>query len=375
MASNLCVRLVADEQDFRALEPTWNALVDGLSQQSVFYRHEWFDAAWQWCRTDSELRILCVYRAKQLVGILPLILERKRRLGFGIRSLRFLSVPDSQVCDMLVGAENARHVANTLAFWLSDSAAGWDYLLCEKLADSSTVRHFLLPALSERAIHGIENPDSLNPGIPMAGDWKTYYSSRTRRLKTGNNNIANKMERAVDSIEVVWTKDQEIFEDLALQHTLDISAKSWKSDTGLTLDNPGPRDFLIRLTEHARRNSWLSIWVLLLDGAAVASEYQLIYQGTVHALRADYDSNHKSISPGSYLNWKLLERLFPSKATYYSMGPGANPYKDRWAINYEQQFRVEFYGPSFRGKVLRVVDESLKPRLKMLSGLVPWKKS
>lgn len=85
-------------------------------------------------------------------------------------------------------------------------------------------------------------------------------------------------------------------------------------------------------------------------------EYQLAYAGRVHALRADFDKQFGALSPGTYLNVKLLERLCGHSLTRYLMGPGNNPYKKRWSETVEPLQQIRIFSPSLRGRVLGAVD-------------------
>jgi CelD/BcsL family acetyltransferase involved in cellulose biosynthesis len=88
---------------------------------------------------------------------------------------------------------------------------------------------------------------------------------------------------------------------------------------------------MAKLTELAARKKWLRVFILLLDGKPVATEYQILDGRTIRALRADVDQDFDRYSPGTYLSWRILEQAFDGRYDCYSMGAGANPYKLRWS--------------------------------------------
>jgi CelD/BcsL family acetyltransferase involved in cellulose biosynthesis len=100
--------------------------------------------------------------------------------------------------------------------------------------------------------------------------------------------------------------------------------------------------------------------MLSLDGQPAAMEYQLSYKGNVSALRADYDLSYEDMSLGTYLNWKLLQQLFTSDLQYYSMGPGDNAYKRRWAEDYPPLYRIVGFNNTIRGLMLRLLQSKFK---------------
>jgi CelD/BcsL family acetyltransferase involved in cellulose biosynthesis len=142
---------------------------------------------------------------------------------------------------------------------------------------------------------------------------------------------------------------------------VEVSQNSWKSETGTTLDQPGPGAFIRRLSKLASERGWLSIWMLTLDGRPMATEYQLVCEGNVHGLRSDFRRGSEEISPGSHLNRMLLEQLFGRGYRRYFMGPGNNAYKFRWAEDTDAQVAVTIYSRSIAGRIVSVWERRLRP--------------
>ena len=103
--------------------------------------------------------------------------------------------------------------------------------------------------------------------------------------------------------------------------------------------------FFEALTRCATERGWLSLWMLRLDGRAVAMEYQIQFGGVVHALRADFDSEFAALSPGSQLNHLIARALFERGGVHeYDMGPGDNEYRLRWSTGTHPRVRLRLYG-------------------------------
>ena len=321
------VKEIRDEEPFLRLREPWNQLVMRASR-SVFFRHEWFTAAWAWRRTDAVLRILCVYSGDSLLGVFPL-LHTSGGSTPG-RLLAFLIVPDSQCCDVLADRQHAKEVCTALVDYLIQTSSEWDELRLCRLPLNSIAETDLKPLLATRAAHCHFHADDCNLYVDLGGTWADYYATRSRSLKKSCNLAYNRLAR-YGSFEVENLSAQRV-ERPCLSRLVDeivaISAKSWKQATGNTLDAAGPHAFIQRLTDQAYDNDWLSVWILRIRGQAVAMEYQLVCGKSVHALRADFVGEYGSLSPGSYLNRYLLEQLFAAGLERYYMGPGQNPVQD-----------------------------------------------
>lgn len=368
-ARSLKISVCRDEAAFSRLADDWNRLADGVKNSSVFLRFEWFDAAWQWAKYDAEMWIVCIADQQGIIGIAPLVRRTNAsRLGRA-REVGFLTVPDTQYADVLALPCDRAAVFDALMQWLVDTRKTWDTLRLAYLSsESDTIPAFAQRASSKGYRFRIEDQGT-NPGIALGSTWEKYYSQRTRRLKKGNNLIANRIKRAGASAEIRRYTPQscnaaEIAQ--ALETSASLSSKSWKDGLGVSLNHEGPQAWFRRLNQHSERTGWLSVWLLTIDGRPAAMEYQLQYNGRIHGLRSDFDPTLDEFSPGTYLNWKMLEALFDVGAQHYQMGPGNNPYKYRWADTFDPISCLTLYGSTVMGRWLALRDLRLRPLAKRL---------
>lgn len=367
------VRTVISEAEFSALRPAWNEIAAASADRSVFHMHEWFDAAWQWRKAKARLHLLCHHRDERLVAVLPLVAQDARVHGIPVRELTFLTVPDTQWADVIVAPSDAAQAAEAFAAELDRQRGGWDVLRLMPLRQGAVATLQLGPALARHHVRLRNVAAPGNPFIALDGSWTAFYDTRSRRLKKANNLAGNRLRRA-GGVQVDWhgpdIAGAGTIADIEAQVTA-VSAASWKARTGTSLDQPGPQAFVRRLSEHATRRGWLSIWRLSLDGRPVAMEYQLMAFGDVFALRSDFDMTLEEVSPGSSLNRHMLEQLFARGLHRYYMGPGRNAYKYRWTDDVEPVEELTAYGRSWRGRWLHMLETSIKPAVTRLRSRTP----
>jgi CelD/BcsL family acetyltransferase involved in cellulose biosynthesis len=370
VSSGLDIRVVTEEAGFEALRDRWSTLAGACANRSVFLTHEWFDAAWQWRRLKGALRILCGYRGHELVALLPLVLEASGSPWRRVRQLEFLTVPDTQFCDLIVREQDRDAAAQTFAAALQRRRGEWDVVRLRYLPEDSVASGRLLEALRRQGCVTTMAPAAPNPFVALDDTWDAYYATRSRSLKKANNLAANRLKKAGD-ISIEWLAPgagDASAVDRVLSAVTGISQRSWKVETGNSLDSPGPQAFIRRLSRIAHERGWLSVWLLALDGKPLAMEYQLVADGSAYALRADFDAECErlQISPGSHLSRHLLERLFGKGLTRYFMGPGNNAYKYRWTEQAAQTYELTAYSDSFSGRSLATWELKLKPVLRRL---------
>jgi CelD/BcsL family acetyltransferase involved in cellulose biosynthesis len=367
-ASTLTVAIIVDESTFAALREPWNALVARAGADSVFYLHEWFLAAWAWRKQNARLFVLCAYSDSTLSGILPLIVEQGIEGAVRVQRLELLTVPDTQLCDLIAAPEQASEVAQAFAAELARQSNRWDVMQLHYLSKDSLAGGVLLQALTKRGFPHETRDGGRNLLIPLDATWTEYYSTRGRSLKKANNLAANRLKKAGE-IRVEWIEPgsgESATVEHALATVIEVSRRSWKQETGRSLDRPGPQAFIRTLTQLAHARGWLSLWLIYIDDQALAMEYQLVYEGKVHALRADFDAGCVEISPGSYLFRHLLEAMCGRGLKRYYMGPGENAYKTRWSEDGDSMHSVYVYGKSLRGRFAWLNESVLKPRARSL---------
>jgi CelD/BcsL family acetyltransferase involved in cellulose biosynthesis len=361
------LRIVRAPQDFADLRPAWDRLHQRCGQRSLFLSHAWLDAAWQWQPPSARLCVLCCEREGELIGALPLL----RTDG---RSLKFISVPDTQQCDVLAARDDAASVVEAFADELTRERKDWDALRLRYLRDDAVAVRMFATALRQRGAQVDVRSVTSNPRVALNATWEAYYGSRSRRLKKAANLAANRLAKA-GAVDIHWLapgQGDRAEVDRELDHVIRVSARSWKRETGNSLDQAGPQAFIRRLSHHAHDQGWLSIWRLSLDGVPIAMEYQLVGDGNVYALRSDFDADHEALSPGSHLSRHILETLFAQGLRHYSMGPGDNAYKHRWADDVEPVLALTAYSSSLRGRALAAWELAVKPAARRVrDGLRP----
>lgn len=364
-ASTCTQKAIRSLDDFHALRASWNSLAANSGLDSVFAQHEWFDAVVSW-HESPDIFIILIYREEQLIGIVPLQRQAMQYRGMTLSTLAFLSVPDTQACGIIAADGDLPQVLDCALSMLAADRS-WD-LLDLRLVPHDNPLPSLLPGSSRKAnLNFALKVHSCNYRIDCSsGGWDSYYKTRSRRLKKGNNLIVNKLGKAFDDIEIIHHRH--ISEDeleKVLPGIIAISAASWKNTTGLSLDNPAPNRFITCLSRHAVQQGWFSAWELKLDGQSVAMEYQLSHGRHIFALRSDFRDDFERHSPGTYLNFRIIQSLFAEGNTdeSYLMGPGDNPYKMRWATHTEELYRATLYNRTLKGRIATLLETRIKPLL------------
>ena len=350
--------------EFHAISDEWDRLAN-LQTHRAFFDQNWFNSVLQWQPKGAQLCIALVKHQEQLIGILPLRKVSTQERGLSIQKLEWLAVPDTQFCDVIAKEEDKARVFKT--FWkaLSHNPFPWDKIDLYPFNKACCANKQWLP---EKHPFKIEEA-SQHYWINLEKGWDDYYQTRTRRLKKGNNHLANRL-KAEGSLTLVhlYGDNNGKHQTPYLKAMERLSEQSWKKKTHTTLENQGPQNFMRALIKAHQKNNLFSLWILKLNEVPIAFEYQIRDNQNCYALRSDFDEKYRALSPGSYLNWKMLESLEHCKAYY--MGPGTNAYKLRWQNEALPLYRMTAYASNIKSKLLRTLNDDWLPKLRPLKNLI-----
>jgi dTDP-4-amino-4,6-dideoxygalactose transaminase/CelD/BcsL family acetyltransferase involved in cellulose biosynthesis len=298
---------------FEALGPEWDELAE-LSR-NVFATRDWISLWWShFGRGRRLLLTACRSPTGQLVAILPLYLAASRR----VRVLRLLGHGTADLLGPVCAPEHRMDAGRALRRLLDDRTVPWDFFLGELLPGDEPWSSLL----GARTIG--------RDGYPIlrfeGRTWEEYAQSRGRRFRKGIGQAERRLARDHD-VRMRLTDDPErLSSDLDTLFAL--HRARWTDE-----ESPfGANERFHRLlSEQAFRNGWLHLWILEIDGQAVAAEHtfrfaeaQNHYQG---GRRPDWD--HASV--GSLLFTHTVRDAFEAGLTDCRFLRGREEYKYRFA--------------------------------------------
>ncbi len=355
---SLQIRRIESTDDFAALAPLWAEVAAASGQSSPFLSHDWFSCCWHAVGPERRPEVLLIEDTSGPVAIIPMMHWRQRVRGLPIRCLALLECPDTQLLDLLVLGDPGRAIEVFLDHLATRSDL--DTVLLQKLPAASATAKALEEALPGRLSWRRNAPFS-SPYLEITGTWEAFFRSKTQRFRKTCRNIENRIQRAGE----VTVQEHRVVDPDGpiLAEVMEVSRQSWKAPKGVAMATmQGMPRFFRDLTRQASANGWLHLWILRLDGRAVATEYQIGSSGRIYALRADFDPALTDLSPGAYLNARIIQSLFERPDVHeYDMGPGTNEYKMRWASGIRESLNLEIYAPTIYGRMLHTIETRIVP--------------
>jgi len=316
----------------------WDELTERVGA-SVFLSHGWFMACARNLSTTESLKILMLRDAGRLVGIAPLMNSRTSLRRMPLHQVGFLVNVLSPFCDFIL--EDVEQGIRAILTYLFTSG-GFDVFNCSKLLATSSSAPVLQKELERLGVKGYPRQIAEVVYLPIAGPWEDFYNAKSRKFRMTRRSVANKISRLGEiSVECASTPDEL---RPALGSLLQLSALGWKrKEKRDLLAEDAERDLLTALVGWGSSAGNVRIWLLKAGNDVIAAEFHLVDGTTVYGIRAQYDPQHFSYSPGRALDYEIVERLFKEGFTTYDMGPGVAEYKRNWTDSSYSVLQVEAF--------------------------------
>ena len=303
----------------------------------------WFDCWWRSFGEGADVRIVTVWGAQRLVGVLPLQVRRRRIVGpLFLRSLHALSNDHSPEFSPLIDRHHRREALEALGRVVREDASvdriGFERLALDEPAlndyqDTFSTSEFLL----ERAAW----PGSYY--VDFANDFETFYQSLGRSFRKDRNNKNNRLAKAG----AVDFDVEEGYVPGTLDEFYEIEKTGWKSEQGTAIaQEERVRDFYDRLAMQSAGRGEFRLVRLRLDGRLIAGTYGLCLHRVFYFLKVAIDYSDDALmrhSPGQAMLYRLMQYCFDRQLEGFDFCGPFYDYEAKWTKGVRQKYVLDIY--------------------------------
>lgn len=348
LAAPLTVTEVCTLEGFEALAPEWDALVRRTDDQA-FHRHDYLLLWLRHFAPGVRLRVLTAREpGGRLVAALALREERVRQYGLRVRQLSSVSNAHSGRFDML--AEQPRAAAEAFLAHLARDAH-WDVLRVTHLSEGGA-GWALQGAARERGLregvwHSGASPYVVLPDTLEA--WAAHKRSNRKPLRRKRRRLEERGRVEVERVTGGEALEARLEEAFALER------RGWKARNGTAItQDPRTHGFYRQLAAHAARGGELALYVLRLDGNAIAFQYGLQVGARYLAMKPGYDEAYADVSPGQLLTESVIEDLIPRGVRELDLLGDESAAKREWTDRTRRHGWLFVFRGSPMGRMLHV---------------------
>lgn len=346
----LTVERLVTAEALESLEAAWDGLLSKSETRVAEMSHGWHVAYWRHLAARSELFLLVVRDAGEIVGIAPLKRVTVRALGVPVRHLQLIAADQSNYQDFLIRPRQEEVLASVVRYLL-EHRREWDVLSLSHLpADSATARFFLeAPSRLAGSIACSVAARLSCIFLEVKETWE-QFAARTARTRS---RITSRRRKLQKHGSLSWSHcSSEAEYESRLAQFVDLHRRRWRdTDTPSQFND----DRYVRFYQEAGRRllprKQIDLFMLEVGSTPVSGLLTLRYDARrVQQLTAyDPDPQYAPASPSLVMHELFVKELFDHRACVFDFGH-YYPYKEAWADSYTSTVDVKIHHGSLIGR-------------------------
>ena len=296
---------------YESIAAEWRALADRV-RQPFFHGPDWVELLHGSFAAGRPL-VVTARRQDQLCGVLPLDCSR--------HALRSYGLAHTPECALLADDDE------TISALVSLAAGEKRLLALEGIRLPEDRLHTIAAPTLTRRVRVRTLGNEMQPFVETHGDWDSYWSARSKNLRSDLNRRGRRLEDAHEVKHDVVTAV-----DARLEEALEVEGSGWKAREGTAiLSTPTTRDFYRAAARWAAARGMLRLGLLRADDRLIAFELGVLDRGVLYTLKGGFDERFAEFAPGVQLIARTIRESFNQGYRRYEFLGSPEPYKLRWA--------------------------------------------
>ena len=342
--AGMTLALVRNPEAFFAMRAEWDDLMLE-SNAAVFNSWEWLYPWYKHMGRGRDLRILTARdETGRLVGVMPLCLQRMWMGGRTLRRLAFLGETHlgSDYLDIIARRDCEQEVTAAFVRALKRSSRTWDVLdLLDVNSQSLTLR--ALRDAFEQGEYCVEvSPRSICPCETFKPS-ETFDGFLRRTKRRANYRRRKKWLEQQPGYRITCETEPENVSK-ALDELMRLHALRWAVEGGSEAINSAKviafhRDATRLLAERGL----IRMFVMEVEGRAVASVYGIVHNATFHYYQSGRDPEWHSKSVGLVLVGETFRSSLEAGLRSYDFLQGEEHFKSEWTSDHKETVGIRIY--------------------------------
>ncbi len=336
------IRVCQDPDQLPALQGAWANLLADAVRPMVFLSWDWIIRWWQRFGQDYELCLILAYHGAWLVGVLPLMVVKRKKRIFHWRVLTMVAADyGADHLDILV-RRGYEHVApEVIMNPVLSNPIDADLINLPSLdADGLCASAAKTISISWDVEQG-----EVCPYIGLGESWEEYCQlGLNKRMER---KLSSSMRRVIsDSSGTVrvWQVKNERERVLALESLFELHRQKWSERGEKSIfEDFRLRDFHHEMSQKLLRCGCLRMFVLSVGKAVVAVEYDIRCRDVNYSFQKSFSSEWSEYGPGYLLTQYAIRHSIEEGMTEFDLLRGDEPYKKYWATS--ERYDLNFYLP------------------------------
>jgi CelD/BcsL family acetyltransferase involved in cellulose biosynthesis len=271
----------------------------------------------------KQLWIVTAWEDSQLVGIAPLMLEKRKIRGLPLKVLGTLGTPSTDVGGFLLKRNEEERILSAIFEYIFINHKQWDLLELSELSLSGPELKGLQNSLPSSGYTCIEE-FGYHYYLSLEKDWDSYFDNLSKKFKK---NLRRAVRKADELGQVTYLFL--VGKQIQPEHLETIIKVNGHGNFPIIFNSEKEQAFLYDLYE--QMHDCFQVYLLLIDQKAVAYEYGFFYNNRFEAWRAGFDTRvDPTISVGKLLSMRIIEESYERNYIEIDFLRGNESYKEDW---------------------------------------------
>ena len=304
------------QEGFDSLASHWADPGYPLRWDILFTLPAWLEVWWHELRNGGELYQSAVRRDEEIIGIAPLLINRKKASIVG----------SADVCDYLdfvVAPGMEREFFNVLLDELSEKSI--DRLDLGPVRPDSTVLTQLAPIAQERGYEVLCHPEDVSLEMTLPPTWEEYLSSLSGKQR---HEVRRKLRRLWEAGQIDYLIEKDI---ASVNGAMDIFLKMFTESRKDKADFLTPRmeSFFRSLAGKTAELGLLRLGTLQVDGLPAAMLLCFDYNDCLYLYNSAYNPEYDALSVGLLSKILCIKESIKQGKRRFDFLKGKEGYKSR----------------------------------------------
>ncbi len=346
----------------------WDEFAGHHGDIGLFLRSPWMRLWWESFAGNGEPSIVVIREQGAVRGIVPVQPRAHRDSSRRVSLLASPTNDHSSYFGLLLHPSSARAAVARFVDAVPP-LLGCGHLDLDQLSELPEGTRALVQELRARRAPVSVREDYWAPWIDVAGEWAALQAALPSRLR----NTLRRRGKLAQSKGELRLKVVQSAEDLdeLLDTLFDIEADSWKGREGSAIRCLPEVESYYRGVGHlAMAEGRLLLFLLTLQGEALAGSLCLRSGSTIFSLKAGHRESYDELSPGSLLQARIVEHLHGlSDVRVYNLLGSCDDWKMEWTHRALRRLRVTAYPASLAGRTQYWLQFGVADHLRRLTPL------
>jgi CelD/BcsL family acetyltransferase involved in cellulose biosynthesis len=321
------VRVLTKEEEFGALQSSWQELFDSNPNNSPYQSWHWNFTWWKHFGTSGALRLILVEEDGRLIGIAPLFVARRFR-GLPLKHLTFIAHKRTDYLDFIVRPGSEASFFRQLFEFLASGPREWHFIELKDFRERSTN---LLPLLQEcaRAFPALSLESvQLCVTVALTPGWDEFVATLGKRVRK---DVGYDRRYLAKHLAV----DFRIFESAhtdgaALDDLIKIYRARWRGKGATHFDESASARFEREIALRFSEAGWYRLYLLYADQKPAAGLLGYVLRDKFYADVFAHSPSYEKYSVGNVLLGMAIEDCITNHWTELDLSRGDEAYKYQW---------------------------------------------